>query len=100
MRRLPDRYRVWLIAYEDWRPRSWRSRPPRGVALEPAEEQLFTADEAAVFVESFNRTILKAPKNVWAVAIRVRVRCDGDLQPGQPLTRELLERTALQAGSW
>ena len=78
-------YRVWLVGYEEWEPRVWNECPPRGVVLEPAEEGWLRADEAAVFLHSFNTAMLRHPKRIWAVPVRVVVRYEGDLSSGDPL---------------
>ena len=92
------RYRVWLIRYDDWRPRSWRAAPPRGLALGPADEQPMTAEQADAFVRSFNSKMLSAPKQIWAVAIKIRLAYEGDLEAGQVVTREMVQRAPLVAG--
>lgn len=76
-------YRVWLIGYDDWVPRRWNDRPPRSVAIEPAEQGWLPADEAAVFLHSFNSAMLRHPKRIWAIPVRVAFRFEGDLDAGQ-----------------
>lgn len=93
-----NRYRVWLIRYENWRPRSWRAAPPRGLALQPAEEQPMTAEEADAFVRSFNTAMLSRPKRIWAVPVEVRLCYEGDLEAGAVVTREMFQRAPLVAG--
>ncbi len=58
-----------------------------------------SAREAAHYTAAFNGAILaaqgtrpsrvrqKGPRKVWAVAVPVTLRYDGDLQPGQGLTQ-------------
>lgn len=80
------RFRVWITHCEnDWRPRAWNDVPPVAVACEPAAEVAYTHTEAAAFVEGFNRAMLAQPRQVWAVAVPVTLRYDGDAQPGMPV---------------
>ena len=44
-----------------------------------------SARQARLYTQSFNRTILAARRQVWAVAVPVIVRYEGDLLPGQGL---------------
>jgi hypothetical protein len=78
-------YRVWIVEYADWQPRDPRGVPPQARALEPAEEGTMSARQARLYTQSFNRTILAARRQVWAVAVPVIVRYEGDLLPGQGL---------------
>jgi hypothetical protein len=67
--------------------------------LEPAEERAMSAREAADYTAAFNHAMLTGrvaarsvahrhrPVKVWAVAVPVTLRYDGDLQPGQGLTQ-------------
>jgi hypothetical protein len=77
------RYRVWIVEYGKWQPRNPRDVPPQAQALEQAEDGTMSAAEARRYTESFNRTILAARRQVWAVAVPVSVRYEGDLLPGQ-----------------
>jgi hypothetical protein len=110
-------YRVWIVGYRGRPPRGLAEIPPRCWALEPAEDQAMSAREAADYTAAFNGAILAqrgrsrqgATQNVppkhrrkawprstapgprrrrlWAVAVPVTLRYDGDLQPGQGLTQ-------------
>ena len=95
--RVVQRYRVWLIRYDDWQPRSWRAAPTRGWALRPAEDQPMTAEQADAFVRSFNSAMLSKSQQIWAVAVKVNVRFEGDLEAGQVVTREMFQRAPLVA---
>lgn len=80
-------YRLWIATYADWRPNHWNESPPRATALEPVDDGLYSADEAALFLEGFNGSMLQHDKHdkaaaVWAVAIPVAIRYEGDAQPG------------------
>jgi len=79
-------YRVWIAAYRNWRPESYRDvPPPEAVALEPAETGTMSARQAARYVEAFNRASLARRAETWAFAIRVAVRYDGEPRPGRSL---------------
>lgn len=80
-----DGYRVWVLKYNDWQPMSWSEVPPRGVVLEPAEPGCLSENEAAVFVETFNQSMLHQRRKLWAVSVPVAIRYLGDLRPGQVL---------------
>src|SRR5436305_8033943 len=81
-------FRVWIVRYERWRPAAWDELPPRATAVEPADGAAMSAREAVRFLEGFNRTMLARVENaagesddslsVWAVAIPVSIRYDGD----------------------
>jgi hypothetical protein len=74
-------FRVWLARYYDWEPCEWYEVPQDATALEPVDGCM-TADEAALFLQGFNQAMLRQPRQIWAVAIPVSVRYDGDLEPG------------------
>jgi hypothetical protein len=84
-----DRYRVWIATYGGGQPVDRRDAPPDAVAVEPAEEGTFSAREAARYVEVFNRAAAARAAaggpRVWAVALPVVIRYQGDLQPGRPV---------------
>lgn len=90
-----QRFRVWLIGYDGGTPQRWDAVPPEAVALEPAEEGALSAEEAAVFVHSFNEAMLSHPKRVWAVPVPVVVRYEGDLRRGQIVDDESIDFAAL-----
>ena len=79
------RYRVWIAAYHDWQPAGCQDVPPQAVALEPAEDRTMSARQARRYVAAFNRVALSQGRRLWAVALPVAVRYEGDPQPGQLL---------------
>ena len=79
------RYRVWIARVADWQPRSCADVPPTAAAVEPAETGTLSARQAARYVRAFNRVVLRGHVKVWAVAVPVAVRYDGDPVPGQPI---------------
>ncbi len=80
-------FRVWIARYEKWQPDSWDQLPPRAVAVEPADASPMSAREAIRFLEGFNRTMLARPLCVWAVAVPVSIRYEGDLSVGALIRR-------------
>jgi hypothetical protein len=80
-----QRFRIWIASYSDWTPLRWNESPPRATALEPAADVLYTAAEAALFLEGFNSSILDTPQPIWAVAVPISVRYEGDAIVGMPL---------------
>ena len=56
--------------------------PPRATALEPVARALYSAEEAALFVEGFNGSMLCGDRPLWAVAVPITIRYEGDVQPG------------------
>lgn len=85
MPRGATRFRVWIATYDDWLPVAWNQVPPVAMACEPVESGLYTEAEAALFVEGFNRSMLAEPRQIWAVAVPITIRYDGDAQPGLPI---------------
>jgi len=79
------KYRVWLLGYGEWQPRSWFAVPPTAVALRPAHAHALSRRQAVVYVEAFNRRMLARPKHIWAVAVPVTVHYEGDLRAGQTM---------------
>jgi hypothetical protein len=75
-------FRLWIATYDNWRPSRWNDAPPTAVALEPVEEALYSAAEAALFLEGFNSSMLEYEKPIWAVAVPVTVRFEGDASCG------------------
>jgi hypothetical protein len=65
-------YRIWVVAYDDWRPLSWHQRPPAGRMLELADDACFSRRQARAFLEGFNSEMLQAQQKRWAVAVPVR----------------------------
>ncbi len=79
-------FRVWLATYDDyWRPEAWHELPPVATAFEPVADRLYNEAEAGAFVEGFNRSMLAEPRQLWAVAVPVTIRYDGDAHPGLPI---------------
>lgn len=85
-------FRLWITRVENWRPAAWTQIPPRAVAMTPAEEGAFSAEEATAYMQGFNSAILDAPQGVWAVAVPVVIRYDGDLRPGQVVAARMLHQ--------
>jgi hypothetical protein len=84
-----DRFRVWIARYKHWQPADYRQVPPAAVAIEPAEQDTMSADEAATYVEAFNRAALERSVGLWAVALPVTVRYEGEPQPGETIEPRL-----------
>jgi hypothetical protein len=78
-------YRLWIATYTDWQPVRWNDAPPTATALEAVENGLYSADEAALFLEGFNGAVLQNKDPIWAVAVPVTIRFEGDAQPGMPI---------------
>ena len=79
--------KVRSVRYEGWRPGGLGDVPAGAVAIEPAERQTMTARQAQRYVEAFNRAVENSPRKIWAVALPVTIRYDGDPQPGELLVR-------------
>jgi len=79
----PKRYRVWIARIAGWEPNSCGDVPPTACAIEPAENGTLSARQAARYVRAFNRVVLRGRPKVWAVAVPVAVRYDGDPVPGR-----------------
>ena len=80
-----NRCRVWIVRYGEAAPAGWHDVPSGAVAIEPAEGQTMTASQAKRYVEAFNRAAVGGARKVWAVALPVRVRYDGDPRPGEAI---------------
>jgi len=78
-------YRIWLCAFTDWEPRDSSDVPPSATAVEPAENGTMPADQAARYVQSFNTRMMAVGRRLWAVAIPVSLRYQGEPSPGQRL---------------
>jgi hypothetical protein len=74
--------RLWIVTYADWRPTRWNEPPPSATAVELVEDALYSADEAALFLEGFNESMLEHRQPIWAVALPITIRYDGDAQAG------------------
>ena len=96
-----DLYRVWIARYTRWKPGHWSDVPPTSEALEPADRRCLSASEAQRIIEGFNRQMLLERIRLWAVAVPVRVRVDGDPCRGQvlksPSITRRLEREVCEA---
>jgi hypothetical protein len=80
-------FRVWITRFEKWQPQAWNELPPRATAVEPADATAMSAREAIRFLEGFNRTMLARLLPIWAVAVPVTIRYEGDLRVGAIVTR-------------
>jgi hypothetical protein len=80
-----ERFRVWIARYDHWQPGGYGEVPPAAIAVEPAEQATMSGDEASTYVEAFNRAALGRPAKLWAVAVPVSVRYEGEPQPGQTI---------------
>ena len=78
-----DRFRVWIARCEHCQPGGYGEVPPAAVAVEPAEQNTMSADEAATYVEAFNQAALARSANLWAVALPVTIRYEGEPRPGE-----------------
>ena len=79
------RYRVWIAGYDARQGTGRTGGPPAAVALEPAEEGTMSTEQAAVYVEAFNRSASAGRREIWAVAVPVKVEYRGEPCPGQIL---------------
>jgi hypothetical protein len=79
------RFRIWITRYDGGQPSGFHQQPPEAVAVEPAEPQAMTARQARRYVEAFNRAALAARRRLWAVAIPVGVRREGEPRSGELL---------------
>jgi hypothetical protein len=76
------RFRVWIVRYEGLPPERLLDTPPGATAVEPAEKRVLTARQARHYVEAFNRAASDGVRKIWAVAVPVTLRYEGDPQPG------------------
>jgi hypothetical protein len=74
---------VWIAQYQNWLPDRWDAVPPRFRVLEPAVAGCLSQEAAAHWLQGFNADMLAIGKNLWAVAVAVQLRYEGDLAPGQ-----------------
>ena len=79
------RYRVWIVRYNGKPLPGLRGVPAGAVAVEPAEQGTMTGRAAQRYADAFNRAALAGPHKVWAVALPVRVRYEGDPRPGDAI---------------
>jgi hypothetical protein len=64
---------------------SWSDRPPLATAIEPLSEATYDAENAQLFLQGFNSQMLLSERGLWAVAVPVTLRFEGDLQPGDKI---------------
>jgi hypothetical protein len=88
-------YRIWIAGYDDWQPTDWHDVPPRAIALEPAEASALSAAQARSFLEGFNTQMLRnqvlhQTRRLWAVAVPVVLRYDGDTHSGETVVGQRL----------
>jgi hypothetical protein len=86
----PGLYRVWLAEYDGPRPRHASDVPHGARAVEPADGECRTAAAAEEFVDGFNRT--RRNDRLWAVAVPIMIRIDGEPRRGQVLRRRTADR--------
>lgn len=78
----PSLFRLWIAHYDQWRPVRWNDVPPHATALELVDDAAYSASEAALFLQGFNSAILGSVRPIWAVAVPVELRYEGDARPG------------------
>jgi hypothetical protein len=78
-------YRVWIVTCDGGQPCSWQELPPRAIAVEPAESGTMSRAAAARYVQAFNRAARQSGQRLWAVAVPVAVRYEGEPSPGDLL---------------
>jgi hypothetical protein len=79
------RFRLWIASYSDWQPAAWNQVPPRATAVEPVDQALCTAEEAALFLQGFNSSMLAHHEPIWAVAVPITLCYEGDAVAGSPV---------------
>jgi hypothetical protein len=82
---IPGLCRVWLAEYDGPRPRRWSDVPRRARAVAPLDPRCVPTAAANEFVEGFNRA--RRNDRLWAVAVPVVVRIDGEPRRGQVIRR-------------
>jgi hypothetical protein len=92
-------FRLWIASYADWRPARWNEAPPRATALEPVADAAYSASEAALFLEGFNSAMLTSERPLWAVAVPVVLRYEGDPSPGAVVHGHVFADQAAQAAT-
>lgn len=80
------RHRVWIAVCKGCQSHASCDAAPELVALEPAEDGVMSAVEAARYVAAFNRTAVAQQRMIRAVALPVAIRYDGDPHPGDRLS--------------
>jgi hypothetical protein len=76
-------FRVWIATCEEFSSGQSSGKLREAVAIEPAEEGILSAAQAACYVKAFNRTAVGRGLRMRAVALPVVVRYEGDLQAGR-----------------
>jgi hypothetical protein len=82
-------YRVWLVRSGRGSFGRLGAAPRRFVAVEPAEEGLMSASQASEYVAAYNAAALVGESGLWAIAVPVTIRYEGDLRPGRPLAARI-----------
>jgi hypothetical protein len=80
-------FRLWIVRCSNWQPTHWNQQPPRATVERLVDEAVYSAQEAALVLEGFNGWILQELDTargacLWAVAVPVRIRYEGDLEAG------------------
>ncbi len=78
-------FRVWIARHRDFAPAHWSDVPREATALEPVDEALYSAEQAAMFLQGFNEAMRGHPQRLWAVAVPVSMCYAGDAQRGLPV---------------
>ena len=84
-------FRIWIARFAQWTPSRWNDVPPRAIALEPVSGEFFSEEDARLIVEGFNSQMLSDGRRLWAVALAVWLRLDGDPQPGDAVQGYVFE---------
>lgn len=75
----------WGQDLQDWQPRHWHDLPPRAVAEQPIDNAVYGGADATVMLEAFNELALSGSQPIWAVAVPVTIRYEGDALAGQQI---------------
>ncbi len=75
--------RVWIAEYQDWDPTDWTDMPRKAMAVQAASSTCVSVPDAAMFVEAFNREMLRRRTPFWAIAVPITIRFEQDLTPGE-----------------
>lgn len=90
-------YRIWIAESPRWMPADWDDVPPECVALEVADPGCFSSAQAESFLQGFNGQMLGTRRRLWAVAVPVQIRYEGDLKKGQMLRAAEILKPAARA---
>lgn len=94
------RFRLWLVLCDiHWNPARWDEVPRHALALEPVVDAApsplgdgcVSADQAAAYLEAFNRAMIADHQRRWAVALPVEIRYDGEPTRGDDLAWPTLQ---------